>query len=173
MSNSSDIKPEILENEELPTKVHDLICFALYSANNAMNRSYKPHLKALGLTYPQYIALVALWESDGVSVGQLCGKLMLETSTLTPVLQRLEKLGHIVRKRSEVDERKVFLQLTKSGKALQEKSAAITGCIIDSTSLPLLVLDELVATLATLRDSMTKELQAERGVKASDLVKPQ
>lgn len=163
MSNSTDIKSNKFEGVELPTKVHDLICFALYSANSAMNRSYKPHLKALGLTYPQYITLVALWESDGVSVGQLCEKLMLETSTLTPVLQRLEKLGHIVRKRSEADERKVFLHLTKSGKALQEKSASITGCIIDSTSLPLPVLDELVATLTTLRDSMTKELQAERG----------
>ena len=78
---------------ELPKRAEDLICFALYSANQAMNRSYQPHLSALGLTYPQYIALVGLWEGDGITVGQLCERLFTETSTLTPVLKRLEKRG--------------------------------------------------------------------------------
>lgn len=149
-----------IKAQDLPTKVEDLICFALYSANSAMNRSYKPHLKTLGLTYPQYIALIALWQGDGVTVGQLCEKLMVETSTLTPVLQRLEKLGHVERRRSDKDERKVFVHLTRSGKTLQAKSTAITGCIIESTDLSLPMLDELVASITTLRDSMNEKLQA-------------
>ena len=100
MSNLDD-----LDEPVLPKRAEELICFALYSASHAMNRSYQPHLSALALTYPQYIALVGLWEGDGITVGQLCERLFTETSTLTPVLKRLEKQGHIERRRGKHDER--------------------------------------------------------------------
>ncbi len=151
MSNS-----EVLDEPALPTRAHELICFALYSANHAMNRSYQPHLRPLGLTYPQYIALVGLWEGDGITVGQLCQRLFTETSTLTPVLKRLEKQGHIVRKRGERDERQVFLHLTESGRALEAQAPGITHCIVNDTGVPLERLSELVDALGEMRDSLLK-----------------
>ncbi len=136
--------------------LQDLICFALHSANHAMNRAYQPHLSALGLTYPQYITLTALWDEDGISVGALCEQLMTETNTLTPILKRLEKQGHVERRRSERDERKVLVHLTRSGRALQSEAPRITACIIDETGLPQDQLDTLIDTIAKLRDNLKK-----------------
>lgn len=151
MSNTEDL---IAPN--LPNRADELICFALYSANHAMNRSYQPHLRSLGLTYPQYIALVGLWEGDGITVGRLCERLLTETSTLTPVLKRLEKQGLIERRRGERDERQVFLHLTESGKALEAKAPGITHCIVNDTGVPLERLSELVAILSEMRDTLLK-----------------
>ena len=94
-------------------KLDNFICFALYTANHAMNRVYKPLLDALGLTYPQYLVMVSLWEEDGQTVGGLGDKLFLESSTLTPLLKRLEAAGYIRRERSREDERVVY-GLTKN-----------------------------------------------------------
>ena len=145
-----------LAEPDLPKRAEDLICFALYSANQAMNRSYQPHLSALGLTYPQYIALVGLWEGDGITVGKLCERLFMETSTLTPILKRLEKQGHIERRRGTRDERQVFLHLTESGRALEAKAPGITHCIINDTGAGLEELGELVVALGAMRDSLAK-----------------
>ena len=142
--------------EKGPQRIEELICFALYSANHAMNRAYGPHLSELGLTYPQYITLTALWDEDGVSVGSLCDRLMTETNTLTPVLKRLEAQGHIERRRGDRDERMVFIHLTKSGRALKLKAPHITACIIDNTGLPLDRLEELVSTIATMRGNLNR-----------------
>lgn len=139
---------------ELPGRVEELICFALYSANSAMNRSYKPLLTALGLTYPQYIALVALWEKDGVTVGALCDRLMTETNTLTPILKRLEKMGHIERRRGRDDERQVYIHLTASGRALKTEAPAITDCIVKDTGVSLDKLSDLVGAISAMRDSL-------------------
>ncbi|MCP5084280.1 MAG: MarR family transcriptional regulator [Alphaproteobacteria bacterium] len=141
---------------ELPSRAEVLICFALYSANHAMNRSYQPHLSVLGLTYPQYIALVGLWEGDGITVGQLCKRLFAETSTLTPVLKRLEKLGHVERRRGRQDERQVFLYLTPSGRALEKEAPNITDCIIADTGVQLDKLSDLVVAIGAMRDSLLK-----------------
>ncbi len=139
---------------DLPSRVDELICYALYSANQAMNRSYQPHLSELGLTYPQYIALVALWEGDGISVGRLCERLFTETSTLTPVLKRLEAQGHIERKRGKQDERQVFVHLTASGRALEAQAPNITNCIVGDTGMPAEKLSDLVTAISAMRDSL-------------------
>ena len=143
-----------IANKDLPNRSDDLICFAIYSAGHAFNRAYGPMLKDLNLTYPQYIALTVLWAEDGLSVGDLCNRLRLEPSTLTPLLKRLEKLGHVERKRGARDERQVFVTLTKSGHALQAHAPDITRCIIEGTGYDLAALDDLVDKITTLRDNV-------------------
>ena len=107
-----------------PLKLDDFICFAVYTASHALNRVYKPLLDTLGLTYPQYLAMVALWEQDGQTVGGLGEKLFLESSTLTPLLKRLESAGYIKRERSSEDERVVVIRLSEEGSRLKEKRSA-------------------------------------------------
>ena len=142
------------DNESIPSRTDELFCFAIYSAGNAINRSYKPHLSALGLTYPQYITLVALWEKDNVAVGHLCDQLMIETSTLTPILQKLEKQGHITRKRDRNDERRVVIELSASGRALQKDAEQITRCMIEGTGMKYDELDQMVSTITRMRDNL-------------------
>jgi len=104
-------------------RLGEFLCFAIYSASHAFNRVYKPLLDELGLTYPQYLAMVALWEEDDQTVGSLCEKLLLESSTLTPVLKRLEALGHVKRTRDPVDERQVRVRLTEKGERCGKRRA--------------------------------------------------
>jgi len=137
-------------SDRLPTHPDQMICFAIYAASHAINRTYAPLLKPLGLTYPQYITLSFLWGQDGMSVGVLSKCLQMETSTLTPLLKRLEKLGHVERRRGIEDERKVFVHLTKSGEDLQQRAPEITACVIESTGMDLDALDQLVASLTQL-----------------------
>src|SRR5258707_13767824 len=112
----------------------EFLCFAIYSASHAFNRVCKPLLDELGLTYPQYLAMVALWEEDDQTVGSLCEKLLLESSTLTPVLKRLEALGHVKRTRDPEDERQVRVRLTERGRALRAKARDIPGCILEASN---------------------------------------
>ncbi len=128
----------------------DFICFSLYSANHAMNRIYKPLLAPLGLTYPQYLTMVALWEKDDQSVGEIGETLQLETNTLTPLLKRLEANGHIERKRSKSDERQVIVSLTKAGRELQAQSHDIAQCVFSATGLREDELIELQSKIALL-----------------------
>lgn len=138
--------------------LHELICFALHSAGSAMNRTYKPLLAELGLTYPQYITLMMLWRKDAVTVGELCKALMTETSTLTPVLKRLEAIGHVTRTRNKKDERQVLIELTSSGRALKTNSPKITDCVVGSTEFGNAELAELVKTISQLRDNLASKL---------------
>lgn len=105
------------------------LCFALYTANNEMGRIYRPHLSKLGLTYPQYLVLLALWEHDAQSVGALGKALHLESNTLTPLLKRMEAADLLQRQRSTEDERIVTVSLTDKSRALEEKSYDIALCI--------------------------------------------
>ena len=100
--------PETPAPATVPEKIrlNDLVCFAVYSANNAFNRFYKPIMAELGLTYPQFLVLMALWEEDGQGVGQLGERLGLESNTLTPLLKRMETAGVIERRRDRADERR-------------------------------------------------------------------
>jgi DNA-binding MarR family transcriptional regulator len=101
------------------------LCFALYTSGNLMNRLYRSLLEPLGLTYPQYLAMMALWESSPQTVGALGRRLSLDSGTLTPLFKRLEKAGYIARRRDADDERRVLIDLTAEGAALRERAAAI------------------------------------------------
>jgi len=135
-----------------------LVCFAVYSAGHALNRVYKPLLDALGLTYPQYLVMLLLWAKDGQTVGDLGEKLFLESSTLTPLLKRLEAMGYVSRNRDPIDERLVRARLTAGGADLQAKARTIPGCILQATGMPLEALLRLQTEIATLRDSLLYQL---------------
>jgi MarR family transcriptional regulator, organic hydroperoxide resistance regulator len=110
-------------NEKITPKreLGDFLCFAVYSANLAFGRAYKPILDQVGLTYPQYITIVALWEEDNQTVSSLGDKLFLESNTLTPMLKKLEAMGYVRRQRSAADERQVVVSLTDAGRRAREK----------------------------------------------------
>ena len=141
MSNKSNAMLE-LDNQ---------LCFALYSASLAMTKVYKPLLDALWLTYPQYLAMLVLWERDGLMVSELGERLYLDSGTLTPLLKRLEASGFITRIRAVEDERRVHITLTAAGRKLKTSAAKIPDCILNASqcSLP-----ELVA--------LTQQIQALR-----------
>jgi DNA-binding MarR family transcriptional regulator len=101
------------------------LCFALYAASNLMTRLYRPLLDPLGLTYPQYLAMMALWETAPQTVGALGRRLSLDSGTLTPLFKRLEKVGLVARRRDPDDERRVLIDLTEQGEALREKAATV------------------------------------------------
>lgn len=101
------------------------ICFPLYTASRLITKAYKPHLDTLGVTYPQYLVLMVLWENDGLSVNQITEKLLLNTNTISPLLKRMEKMELLKRNRSSEDERSVIVELTESGKKLKTEALPI------------------------------------------------
>jgi DNA-binding MarR family transcriptional regulator len=103
-------------------KLGDFMCFAVYSTNLAYSRVYKPVLDALGLTYPQYVTIICLWEQDNQTVKGLSENLFLEPSTMTPMLKRLEAMGYVRRERDKEDERSVRVSLTDAGRQLRERA---------------------------------------------------
>ena len=109
------------------------LCFALYSTSLAMTKLYKPLLDGLGLTYPQYLAMLVLWEQDGLMVSELGERLYLDSGTLTPLLKRLESAGLIARIRDTADERRVHITLTAAGRRLKARAAKVPGCIMSAT----------------------------------------
>lgn len=113
--------------EDTQLQLSNQICFPIYSASRLITKAYKPHLDKLGLTYPQYLVLMVLWENDGLSVNQITEKLLLNTNTLSPLLKRMEKMGLVERNRSSEDERSVIVQLTDNGKRLKLKALPIPG----------------------------------------------
>ena len=117
-------------------KLGNQLCFPLYAASRNVINLYTPYLKPLRLTYTQYITLLALWEKDGVTVGELCGKLMLDNGTLSPLLKKMQQEGLVERKRSEEDERVVVITLTEEGRALQEKAKDIPVKVARCVDLP-------------------------------------
>lgn len=131
-----------------------MLCFALYSAALAMQAAYKPLLEPLGLTYPQYLAMSALWSEDGQTVGQIGAALTLDSNTLTPLLKRLEQAGWVRRQRDAADERQVRLWLTEAGHALRAKAAAVPLCFLDMAGLDSDRAAALRDDVATLRDRL-------------------
>jgi MarR family transcriptional regulator, organic hydroperoxide resistance regulator len=118
-----------------PLALGEFLCFAVYSANHAFNRVYQPLLKELGLTYPQFIAMILLWEQDGQTVGDLGQKLFLQSNTLTPMLKRLETVGYVKRSRDSADERQVRIKLTEAGRNLHLQASDIVRCVRNATGL--------------------------------------
>ncbi len=137
-----------------PLKLGGFLCFAVYSASHAFNRVYKPLLEALGLTYPQYLVMVALWEQDDQTVGALGAKLFLESSTLTPLLKRLEAQGQVTRSRDPQDERQVRVRLSPTGRALKDRAAEVPSCVLAASGLDLANLQRLQTEITALRDSL-------------------
>lgn len=139
-----------------PLTPSEMLCFALYSATHAMQASYKLLLDPLGLTYPQYLALSALWAKDGQTVGQLGGLLHLDSNTLTPLLKRLETAGWLTRNRDTGDDRQVRIVLTEAGRTLHAKASQVPGCFAEQTKLDASGLADLRRTLVELRDTLRR-----------------
>ncbi|WP_055046267.1 MarR family winged helix-turn-helix transcriptional regulator [Devosia sp. A16] len=116
-------------------RLADFMCFAVYSANLAYSRVYKPVLEELGLTYPQYVTVVALWDEEQLTVKGLSDKLFLEPSTVTPMLKRLEAMGYVTRTRSGEDERVVHVRLTEAGRKLRDKARELAKVTYEATGL--------------------------------------
>lgn len=112
-------------------RLENQVCFPLYATSRLITQQYKPLLDELGVTYPQYLVLLVLWEKDKISIKEISDKLFLETNTLTPLLKRMEKNGIIKRMRSEIDERVVTISLTQQGKDLHHKAIEIPYKLID------------------------------------------
>lgn len=141
-------------------KLGDQLCFAVYSATHAFNRVYKPLLAALGLTYPQYLTMLVLWEDDDVPVKTIGDRLGLDSGTLTPLLKRLEKLGLVARRRDPDDERSVRITLTGDGRALKAKAREIPlalGCAIGR---PIPDIERLRQDVTALRDALNAAAEA-------------
>jgi len=134
------------------------LCFALYGASLAMTKRYRPLLEPLGLTYPQYLVMLALWADDGPSVSALGARLGLDSGTLTPLLKRLESAGLLQRLRDSTDERRVLLQLTPAGHALKARAVRVPQTIAAASGCGLGELSALTARLQSLRQQLTASL---------------
>ena len=137
-----------------PLRLDSQICFAIYSAAHAFNRVYKPLLDRLGLTYPQYLAMLVLWENDGVSVKEIGERLFLDSGTLTPLLKRLEVAGLIRRTRSRKDERHVLIALTPRGQALKDRARTVPLSILAASQCSVSTLSELKNEIVALRNRL-------------------
>jgi DNA-binding MarR family transcriptional regulator len=132
------------------------LCFALYSASLAMTKLYKPLLAPLGLTYPQYLVMLVLWEDDGQPVSAIGDRLTLDSGTLTPLLKRLEAAELVQRLRDAADERRVLIQLTAAGRAMKARATSIPQQILCATDCQLDEVSSLTQRLKSLRDNLTQ-----------------
>ncbi len=142
------------------------LCFALYSTSLAMTRLYKPLLAPLGLTYPQYLVMLALWEQDGVTVGALGDRIALDSGTLTPLLKRLEAQGIVTRERDAADERRVVVALTPAGRKLKAPARGIPRAIGRASGCQLDEIVTLTQRLAALRGALVAAEPALAGAAA-------
>jgi DNA-binding MarR family transcriptional regulator len=137
-----------------PLGLDNQICFAIYSAAHAFNRVYKPLLDQLGLTYPQYLVMLVLWERDGVPLKDIGDRLFLDSGTLTPLLKRLEAAQLIKRSRNAADERQVLIALTPRGQALKEKARAVPHSILAASACSVAELTDMKNDIIALRDRL-------------------
>src|SRR3954466_4540464 len=141
-----------------PLLLSNQICFAVYSTAHAFNRVYKPLLDRLGLTYPQYLVMLVLWEHDDVPVKDIGGRLFLDSGTLTPLLKRLEAAHLIKRTRSADDERQVLVALTPQGQALRDRAKAVPQGILAASACSVSELTAMKTDLVALRDKLNAVL---------------
>jgi MarR family transcriptional regulator, organic hydroperoxide resistance regulator len=137
-----------------PFTLENQLCFALYSASHAFTRAYKPVLEPLGLTYPQYLVMLALWEKGPLTVKAIGEALMLDSGTLSPLLKRLEQVGLIIRRRDSRDERQVVITLTDQGKALEAETRKAVQPVMEAVGCALDSPPEIRDALNTLRRSL-------------------
>ena len=131
------------------------LCFALYSTSLMMTKVYKPLLKELGLTYPQYLAMLVLWQQDGITVSTLSKRLLTDPGSVTPLLKRLEADQLLRRQRSQQDERVVELFLTEQGRAMREQARYIPSCVVNASEQSIDALTQLKNDLVELRDKLS------------------
>lgn len=149
------LKATLMNYDKL--KLDNQLCFRLYAASRLITQAYRPHLDKLGVTYPQYLVLMVLWETDSLPVNDIAKKLALETNTVTPLIQRMEREGIVTRTKGKVDTRQTIVALTEHGHALREQSVNIPNCMLEllcnngvqeqSISEILPLLDELIVSL--------------------------
>ncbi len=149
--------------QALPSEFNQLaldrqFCFALYSASHAMTKTYKPMLDRLGLTYPQYLVMLVLWEQDAILVKDIGARLFLDSGTLTPLLKRLESNGLVSRNRNPLDERQVRVGLTDQGRALRADAEAIPAQVLCASGQELAALGSMRSELARVRDDLFRAL---------------
>ena len=131
-------------------KLENQLCFRLYTAARLTMGAYHPYLDPLGITYPQYLVMLVLWEQDKQPVCDIAKKLLLDTNTVTPLLQRMEKAGFISRAKGKEDTRQRIISLTKKGKALQEKAKPIPDCLLNDVALKTGEEEEMLKMIPTL-----------------------
>ncbi|MBB3609603.1 MarR family transcriptional regulator [Rhizobium sp. BK602] len=141
----------------MPLPLDNQLCFSLYATSIAINRAYKPMLDAMGITYPQYLVLCALGESDGLTIGAIAERLALESSTITPPAKRLEQAGLVERRRGTVDERQVHVRLTPAGRALLDESNCLGETLTKRSGMPPEQLQALNHQVQALRDALDME----------------
>lgn len=137
-----------------PIPLDSQLCFSLYGTTIAINRTYKPMLDALGITYPQYLVLSVLWEADGQTISVIADRLALEPSTITPLVKRLEAAGFVVRQRSTRDERLVGVHLTDKGRGLQAQTGCLTDTLLQRSGMTVEEIIALNARIQKLRDAL-------------------
>lgn len=141
------VRSKSLQDEAL--RLENQLCFALYAASGLVTRAYRPLLEPLGLTYPQYLVMLVLWERGSATVGELGEALELDSGTLTPLLKRMETAGLVARRRDPADERRVIVDLTEAGSALKARAAEVPAALACKLALPL---EDLAALRAGLQD---------------------
>ena len=146
------------QTADLMLRLDNQVCFAVYSTAHAFNRVYKPLLDRLGLTYPQYLVMLVLWERDDVAVKEIGERLFLDSGTLTPLLKRLEAADLVRRTRGTADERQVLIALTSKGRALQEKARTVPQSILAASACSISELSALKNDLVALRDRLNAAL---------------
>ena len=154
------------KHEEARSRLGSMLCFTVYSTAHAFNRAYKPLLDALGLTYPQYLAMFALWERDNLSVKELGELLRLDSGTLTPLLKRLETTGLVRRSRDPADERSVRISLTPKGLEMKCKERTVHEGLMSACGHTADEIKTLTAALVRVRDGL--DAAAERAAAAAD-----
>ena len=137
-------------------KLDDQLCFALYSTGLALNKVYRKLLSRLGLTYPQYLVMMVLWERDQVTVSEIGERLFLDSATLTPLLKRLQSAGLISRTRAQADERQVIIALTEAGRALEQPARAVPMGIFGAAGCAPEQIGSMKSQLESLRSNLMR-----------------
>ncbi|KUM42948.1 MarR family winged helix-turn-helix transcriptional regulator [Pseudomonas sp. EpS/L25] len=140
-----------------PLLLDQQLCFSLYSASLAMTQLYKPLLESMGLTFPQYLIMLVLWEHDGLTLKELSSRLRQDSGALTPVVKRLEGAGLVTRRRSAEDERNLSIELTANGRALRDQANGVNSRVREVCALGDAGLDDLRETLVRLRSRLDQE----------------
>jgi DNA-binding MarR family transcriptional regulator len=146
----------VSDQEDEVLKLDNQLCFPLYAASRLVTQAYKPHLDALGITYPQYLVLMVLWERDGRTVTELGERLLLDSGTLTPLLKRLEKSGLVERARRDGDERTVENRLTATGRRLKKRAAQVPITLLCQVGLDLKQVERIRKVVGELVDQLQR-----------------